>query len=279
MTSSYKKNNIASVSVVIPCFRNADTIQRAIKSVADQTMRPQEVIIVDDASDDDSLKILEALQRDFGDGWLRIIPLPVNCGPAIARNTGWDAATQPYIAFLDADDSWHPLKIAYQYSFMEAHPEVALSGHLTLVKTTEISSYEPISQPTAASITPNRMFFSNPFTTPSIILRNTSHYRFRERQYHMEDYLLWLQIYLDGNSVYILNAPLAYLHKPFGSDGLSADTWNMQKANLKNWWILFGEKRLSLTLTLGLCFLSLLKWFRRIAINKSKKLFRHRKTR
>ena len=120
---------LAKVSVVIPCYRCADTIARAVTSIAEQTSRPAEVILVDDCSGDDTLATLYELQAEYPQGWVKVIESPKNAGPGTARNLGWEAATQAYIAFLDADDSWHPQKIEMQYGWMSKNPEVALTGH------------------------------------------------------------------------------------------------------------------------------------------------------
>jgi glycosyltransferase involved in cell wall biosynthesis len=103
--------DLASVSVIIPCYNCAGTIHRALASVASQSLRPAEVILVDDHSTDDTLQSLYRLQDRYGREWIRIIEQPVNGGPGTARNMGWNAATQTYIAFLDSDDTWHPKKI------------------------------------------------------------------------------------------------------------------------------------------------------------------------
>ena len=105
------RNEFTSVSVVIPCFRCTGTIERAVASVAAQTRRPAEVILVDDASGDDTQKLLQKLSQHFEPGWIKLVFLEQNVGAASARNAGWDQATQTYVAFLDADDAWHPKKI------------------------------------------------------------------------------------------------------------------------------------------------------------------------
>src|SRR5688572_19076100 len=92
-------SNFAPVSVVVPCYRCGGSIGRAVASVLAQSARPAELIVVDDASDDASPQAIAAL----GAG-VRAVRLARNQGPAAARNAGWAAATQPYLAFLDADD-------------------------------------------------------------------------------------------------------------------------------------------------------------------------------
>src|SRR5438309_8195778 len=110
----------APVSVIIPCYRCAATIERAMLSVAEQSVRPAEAILIDDASGDNTFAVMEKIRNKYGD-WIRIVALPMNQGAAAARNAGWHAATQPYIAFLDADDAWHPRKIEIQYGYMQQH--------------------------------------------------------------------------------------------------------------------------------------------------------------
>ena len=88
------------ISVVIPCFRCSATIERAVMSVAVQSVLPNEVILVDDASGDDTLSQLHRLQSRFSTGWIKIIELNTNSGAGTARNKGWDAAKSEFVAFL-----------------------------------------------------------------------------------------------------------------------------------------------------------------------------------
>src|SRR5260370_20133836 len=72
------------VSVVIPCFRCGSTVGRAVASALAQSMPPLEVIVVDDASADDTGRALEALRRERGDDRLRSITLARHGGTAVA---------------------------------------------------------------------------------------------------------------------------------------------------------------------------------------------------
>ena len=82
--------NTGPVTVVVPCYRCANTIERAIASVAAQTLRPNELLLVEDASGDGTLEVLLALQRRYEE-WIRVIPLELNAGAAFDRNAGWIA--------------------------------------------------------------------------------------------------------------------------------------------------------------------------------------------
>ncbi|HET7766018.1 MAG TPA: glycosyltransferase family A protein [Burkholderiales bacterium] len=257
-------SNRAPVSTVIPCFRCASTIRRAISSVAAQSFRPAELILVDDGSKDGTLQELRDLRRAFGDDWIKIVVLPENLGPASARNAGWDAATRKYVAFLDADDAWHPRKIEIQHAFMEAHPDVALSGHAhqwiadgeAIDTRAVVADYDIVSR--------RELLLANRFITPSAMLRRNLPYRFQAGRRYLEDHLLWLEIASAGLRVARLAATLAFTFKaPLGESGLSANTWAMRKAELSAFWHLHETGHLGLLSTIGLCVYSLAKHMRR----------------
>jgi glycosyltransferase involved in cell wall biosynthesis len=115
------------VSVVIPAYNAAALLPRAIASVAAQTMRDLEVLLVDDASTDGSAEAAEALLRGYGLAHA-VLRQAANGGPAVARNAGVAAARGDYVAFLDADDVWMPEKLALQVALLDAHPNVTLCG-------------------------------------------------------------------------------------------------------------------------------------------------------
>lgn len=95
------------VSVVIPAYNAEKTIGNAIDSVLEQTMSDLEVIVVDDASTDGTVHVVEAA----GDPRVRLLRGPRNCGPAVARNLGVKRATGRWVTFLDADDEYVPSRL------------------------------------------------------------------------------------------------------------------------------------------------------------------------
>lgn len=104
-----KKQSLTSV--VIPAYNAERFIERTLRSALQQTHRNLEVIVVDDGSTDRTREIAEAVAAT--DDRVQIISVP-NGGVAKARNTGLDRATGEFVAFLDADDLWHPTKIELQ---------------------------------------------------------------------------------------------------------------------------------------------------------------------
>lgn len=109
-----------TVSVVIPLYNNEETIQRAIESVLAQSIDDFEVLVVDDASTDQSLSATKQLSIDK----VTVLTHETNRGGAAARNTGISHASGDYVAFLDADDEWHPQKLEKQLEALTTNPDV-----------------------------------------------------------------------------------------------------------------------------------------------------------
>ena len=257
----------ASVSVIIPCYNSSKTIGRAIQSVIEQTLRPAEILLINDGSEDNTLEILLEFQNLYGSDWIKVILLEQNSGVSIARNTAWDLASQEYIAFLDADDSWHHRKLEIQYNWMSSHPEVALTGHPCTVLKDEIVNSQLNPDWSFRKINLYRLLFSNCFPTRSVMLLRNIPYRFDPNKRYAEDYSLWLNIVSEGNNTTHLDLHLAYLYKNnFGAGGLSGNMWNMELGELGMYYNLFKAGGISLFLFLLTITFSLLKYIRRILI-------------
>lgn len=104
------------ISIVTPTYNSEQYIRQTIESVKAQTFQDWEMLVVDDCSCDNTCKIVEDFARD--DIRIKLLPLSVNSGAAVARNKGLDAAAGEYVAFLDADDLWFPNKLTNQLQFM-----------------------------------------------------------------------------------------------------------------------------------------------------------------
>ena len=103
---------VANVSIVIPVFNAEETIARCLHSIFSQTSIPKEIILVDDNSQDKSLKIC----RSFKSSEIKILVFrnAINLGAGGTRNVGMLNATMPFIMFCDADDWWEIDKIERQ---------------------------------------------------------------------------------------------------------------------------------------------------------------------
>lgn len=107
-----------TITVVIPAYNSGKYIARAIDSVFTQTHKPDEIIIVDDGSTDNTSDI--ACKYD---PTIKLIQQQ-NAGASVARNTGIEAATSEWIAFLDADDEWLPEKLKLQTEHLKRNPHL-----------------------------------------------------------------------------------------------------------------------------------------------------------
>lgn len=110
------------VSVVIPTYNRADLLPSALDSVLAQTHPHLEVLVVDDGSTDDTLRVLE------GYGERIAVVRQDNAGPSAARNHGIRKTTGAFVAFLDSDDVWLPDKLARQLEVFAAHPDTGMVG-------------------------------------------------------------------------------------------------------------------------------------------------------
>ncbi len=107
------------VSVVIPFRGELSHLAEALDSVRKQTAPPEEIIVVLDGASGSG-----HIGPPIADEDVRLVTLAENRGPGPARNAGVAVATQPYIAFLDADDMWMPDKLRAQHDLMRAWPQL-----------------------------------------------------------------------------------------------------------------------------------------------------------
>jgi glycosyltransferase involved in cell wall biosynthesis len=200
-----------SISVVIPAYRAARTIARAVNSVLGQSLAPAEILVVDDGSPDgdETARILE----QFGDR-VRLLR-KLNGGAASARNHGIDFATSDVIAFLDADDYWQPQKLAIQCELFAKYPDVGVVASQWF---TQIPGEEPVApgEP-IPGIYDRRLAVSGPvaFDVATKLLTSTvavrrevlGNHRFVSGLEPAEDRDLWCRLVASA-AVYLTSTPL-----------------------------------------------------------------------
>lgn len=259
---------LVPVGVIIPCYRCALTIRRAVGSVFAQSVIPAEIILVEDCSGDETLVALQELEEIYP-GQVKIIQMQSNQGAASARNAGWAVATQPYIAFLDSDDSWHPDKLRIQFGYMSENPNVALSGHQCALFQSSIMEMKVPKNWNIKNISARSLLFRNSFSTPTVMLKSDVSLRFQEGKRCAEDLLLWQEIAFLGLKVVRIETILAYVHKPlYGASGLSAQLWEMEKGELKNFVSLRESSSIGLFIFVIATFFSFIKFIKRFILVK-----------
>ena len=110
----------ASISCIVPVYNGARYVAEALDSILAQTLRPTEIIVVDDGSTDTTAEVVNGYAQDVT--YLR----QSNAGPASARNRGIAIATGDFLAFLDADDLWHADKLERQIAALNANPAAGI---------------------------------------------------------------------------------------------------------------------------------------------------------
>lgn len=192
------------VSIVMPAYNSGHLLKEAAASVIRQTYPHWELIVVDDASDDDTLQIAEALARE--DSRIRVIPLPSNAGVANARNCAMPAARGQYLAFLDSDDLWLPDKLKMQTEFMQ-HNEIAFSF-------TQYRRIKPNGHTGAVVQIPDKVGYQemlkrNVIGCLTVMLDRNRIPPFSMAPVKHEDYVTWLQILKLGYTAWGLQEDLA----------------------------------------------------------------------
>ncbi|MEO5568357.1 MAG: glycosyltransferase family A protein [Gemmatimonadaceae bacterium] len=224
-----------SYSVVVPTYRAAALIGTALRSIAAQTVPPCEVIVVDDASGDDTETAVArhaAALRERGID-LDYVGLARNRGPSAARNAGLARARGTHIAFLDADDVWHPAKLEIVDRLL-SHDDVAMAFH----GYTEAGTFDEAACDLAAHraepVTRHRLLVRNPAQTSTVVIRRDPRFRFDEAMRYCEDYDLWLRILETEAATMLVGPALTRLGRPqLAAGGLSGNQRQMRLGEMR----------------------------------------------
>ena len=214
-------------SVIIPAYNAEQTISRAIESVLAQSYQHFELIVVDDASKDSTCEILENKYI----GRLQLIKKVANSGSSVARNSGMDAATGDYIAFLDADDVWHKDKLALLNTILSANPFIHLFYHPYTQE--QITDKRLPEQIVVYKLPFLKLLPGNIIATSCAVMLNDPKFRFDPEMRYTEDYDLWLRIGYKYK-LYFTSIPLTQIFRPFTSaGGISSNRWKMRKGEMR----------------------------------------------
>ena len=111
------------ISIIVPIYKAERYLRESLDSIVGQNYADWELILVDDASPDNSLEICRSYEKQYGDR-IKIAIHSHNKGLSASRNTGITMATGDYILFLDADDSYLPLALNTMASYLDRYSEV-----------------------------------------------------------------------------------------------------------------------------------------------------------
>lgn len=188
-----------TVSVIIATYKRAGVVPQAIRSVLRQSFQNFEVIVVDDASPDNTREVVQSI----GDHRVQYIRHAKNKGPSAVRNTGIRAAAGRYIAFLDDDDEWREDKLEKQIKAIEKYDVVVCA---TQVNGKCVTPYN------RKSINPSDLRRENQFP-PSGLLAKTSVLKellFDEELHQGEDWDVYIRIVQKYSIGYVSEPLLLY---------------------------------------------------------------------
>jgi len=212
MTNSTRAQPL-TVSVVIPAYRAAATICRAIESVLDQTCPARGILVIDDESPED----LAAVLARYGDRVTLI--RQSRGGAAAARNHGIQRATSDLVAFLDADDKWTADKLERCVHVLQEHPDVGMVASQYILQSPADQAVRIAGPPAAwcdrplQASGPMLLEYAKSTSTPTVVVRRglLDQHRFDVTLTTAEDRDLWVRL-LAASQAYFLAAPLCIVY-------------------------------------------------------------------
>jgi glycosyltransferase involved in cell wall biosynthesis len=217
------------ISVIIPSFNRASLLKRTLDSVFSQSYPAFELIVVDDASTDDTVNVLGAYEG------LQVIRLQTNRGVSAARNAGLERATGEWIALLDSDDVWAPNKLAHQAAAARKEPKIKIfhTDEIWIRNGRRVNPMNKHAKPDGWVYEASLAFCC---VSPSSILMHRSAFDrcgvFDETLPACEDYDLWLRLF----SCYPVRLINEALVTKYGGheDQLSRQHWGMDRFRVKS---------------------------------------------
>lgn len=224
-----------TVSVVIPFFNSADTLERALSSVQNQTHPVLEVIVVDDASDPSQYRAADQIIKCFPS--VRLLHLERNGGPAVARNRGIEVCLGSLVAFLDSDDYWLPDKIDRVLQVMREQ-NVDFIGHSNIIAGERRPTINDRLRPEMSLYRMARLdvyITTSQFAPTTVVFRKDQvPVRFDESIRRSEDYRLWGDLIFRGYGLWKLKEFLSVREEPnIKGMGLSGNVEQLLKAHLE----------------------------------------------
>ena len=180
-----------TVSVIIPTYNRARYLPTALDSIIAQTVKPLEIIVVDDGSTDDTEQVVAFYHDSVS--YIR----QENAGPSAARNLGIRAARGSIIAFLDSDDAWLPLKLEKQLNCFTEKPDLGMIG--TGYFNCDENLGNPVWQASfkLAATEREEILIRNLWPTPTLLIRRNCFDAvgmFDEEMKFAEDWDMWTRI-------------------------------------------------------------------------------------
>jgi len=194
------------VSIITPSYNSEKYLKDCIFSVLNQTFTSWEMLIVDDASTDNSKAVIELYSKK--DKRIKAFFLEKNIGPAMARNYAINKASGRYIAFLDSDDIWLPHKLKVQLDFMKLNNYSFVFSSYQVISEDNNTIINSIQVP--KKINYNQYLKNTIIGCLTVVIDKT---KYKDLQMpdlrSSHDMALWLDLLRDGSFAYGIGQPLA----------------------------------------------------------------------
>lgn len=190
-----RTNRTPKVTVIMPAYNAARFIEEAIMSVVNQTFTDWELLVIDDGSKDETVRLAEKFAQN--DERIKVFCNEKNMGVARTRNRGFDLAKGQWIALLDSDDVWMPKKLEKQLELAEeTGADIVYCSYGIVDENGERVKNSYITRP---EISFDDMLRENYIGCSTAMLSRCmiEKYHFVTDFYH-EDYVMWTQILRDG---------------------------------------------------------------------------------
>ncbi len=216
-----ESDTMADISVIIPAYRASASIGRALASVAGQTLKPRQAIVVDDGSNDGTYEAAEAMAEQMNGVALSVVRQD-NQGAGSARNRALRDATSTYVAFLDADDEWMADKIERSMIVLESTGHVLIGHDFVRVETDGTGQTIECAHRFRHARDPFAGLFRQGFLGTSTVVARRDTVQaaggFDESLATAQDFDLWLKILAaDGGTFTVFPEALARYHVTGGS--------------------------------------------------------------
>tara|TARA_B100001540_G_scaffold299040_1_gene303102 strand:+ start:1592 stop:2287 length:696 start_codon:yes stop_codon:yes gene_type:complete len=196
------------VSVLLSTYNSESTIKRAINSLIDQSYEEIEILIMDDASSDNSYNICKNYERDYKN--IRAYKNHENLGLTRSLNLLIKEAKGAYIARQDADDFSHKLRIEKQIEFLNSYNLHACSTRAKIINTERVIPNLSFFVPPKLTIKYKNPFIHGSLLIRSEILKILNNYD--ERFYYAQDYKLMKDLLINGYKAKIMKQHFYYLN-------------------------------------------------------------------
>lgn len=179
------------ITVLMPVYNAEAFVADAARSVLSGSWRDLELLAIDDGSTDESAAVLESL----GDPRVKVVRSPVNRGLIASLNRGLDLAQGEFVARMDADDICMPDRLSRQLKFMDANPDIGVSG--TWITVFGAAREHLMRFPTDPKVVDTELFCFNPIAHSTAMLRkrlfDRHALRYSPSAVHVEDLDLWMR--------------------------------------------------------------------------------------